>query len=356
MKKKIINWQAHSKDKKHPGDRRRLGWWLSQDNSFSEFNEVVHNKYEYIYFTLQSDLPAILKSLEKRNKDNQKKIKFIFDFCDSLLSDSWLKNSFRTILYGFIRYKGSFRSYNNMLKDLVSLSDAIVCSSDEQKMKLEQINENVHVIPDAFFEEVTDENATHPDTSFHSLNILWEGMASGNLGIFRYIEKITRDIAKNQTIKIRFVTDNDYYLLGGRYLRIPTKLILNLIFIRSNCDFEQIDWTITNLNNAAQNSDIAIIPIVDDPVMISKPENKLILYFMLGLPTITTATDSYLRVMGQSKLDYCCSKDEEWGIKINNLMDVNNRNEYLKNSERYINNYKSKELISLAWQNLFQSL
>ena len=63
---KTLLWKPHSESKDHPADRRRLGWYLKSSNKIN----VVDGNADFVYFTLSSDLPAILKSI----KDDAKKI------------------------------------------------------------------------------------------------------------------------------------------------------------------------------------------------------------------------------------------------------------------------------------------
>jgi len=47
-----------------------------------------------------------------------------------------------------------------------------------------------------------------------------------------------------------------------------------------------------------------------------QPENKLLLFWSLGVPVIDTNTKSYSRVMKSINEDYLCDSLEEWQRKI----------------------------------------
>ena len=47
-----------------------------------------------------------------------------------------------------------------------------------------------------------------------------------------------------------------------------------------------------------------------------KPENKLLLLWRLGVPTLTAPTPAYLRAMGRAGLDMTCDSLAQWHEKL----------------------------------------
>jgi glycosyltransferase involved in cell wall biosynthesis len=77
------------------------------------------------------------------------------------------------------------------------------------------------------------------------------------------------------------------------------------------------EWNELLLSRVATGCDLGVIPLdLTDPLARGKPENKLILMWRMGLPTIASATPSYLRAMDAAGLDMACATDDEWLEKL----------------------------------------
>jgi len=80
-------------------------------------------------------------------------------------------------------------------------------------------------------------------------------------------------------------------------------------------------WNLEMLSRIITGCDIAIIPLdINNPLMRGKPENKLILFWRMGLPVVVSATPAYERVMKQSGQELCCRDTGEWIRNLESLM------------------------------------
>jgi glycosyltransferase involved in cell wall biosynthesis len=81
-------------------------------------------------------------------------------------------------------------------------------------------------------------------------------------------------------------------------------------------------WNHDLLSAICTACDLAVIPLqLDDPFAAGKSENKLILFWRMGLPVVTSATTAYARSMKGAGLDMTCRTDEDWTRAIERCMD-----------------------------------
>jgi glycosyltransferase involved in cell wall biosynthesis len=87
-----------------------------------------------------------------------------------------------------------------------------------------------------------------------------------------------------------------------------------------------------------------------------KPENKLINIWKMGLPVITSSTNSYKRVMDDCGLDLYCENKNEWVNKLKMLSDDNDlRKRLAKKAYNYaIENY-GQDAVIRRWDAMFDS-
>ena len=105
-------------------------------------------------------------------------------------------------------------------------------------------------------------------------------------------------------------------------------------------------------------SDIAIIPInPHSNIAQGKPENKLILMWKMGMPTITHSTKSYDRVMQEAGINLSCKTNDDW---LENLIKLSSeeklRQSIGKKAKTYTEQNYSEEVILKKWDNLFESI
>ena len=102
-------------------------------------------------------------------------------------------------------------------------------------------------------------------------------------------------------------------------------------------------WTDQNFSKYASFCDLALIPIPNDPIMKLKSENKLVLLWSIGIPTITSDSISYKRIMNEINQDYYCSSIEDWHNKLKKLiLSEKNRLDYIDAAKKYIKKNCSK--------------
>ena len=239
---------------------------------------------------------------------------------------------------------------------MIATSDSIVCGSLEQKKNLLQHNSNVHVVRDAFMQEFCFPYRHELIKDNNTVDLIWEGLANGNRKIFKTLSKILQNVTDdfpNKNVVLHIVTDQTICLFSNYFCK-ETYLYMRNIF-NKNIEIKVHKWSAKKLVQLSNIIDVALIPIPDDSVMKSKPENKLILYWFLKIPVICSKTESYSRVMSKSNLVKFCPKDMDWGLLMKQLIfSKDERNSYLKKMYNYIDKNYSEELIMKSWKGVFK--
>ncbi len=72
-------------------------------------------------------------------------------------------------------------------------------------------------------------------------------------------------------------------------------------------------WNRETFAALATACDLAIIPIpLDRPFFTGKPENKLVLFWRMGIPVLASPTPAYERAMRGAGLAMTCRTTEDW--------------------------------------------
>ena len=155
-------------------------------------------------------------------------------------------------------------------------------------------------------------------------------------------------------IELYIITDVVASFYNKLYKVKTKKLLKNL-----KCNYVLIPWDQVKISEVVAGCDLAIIPIMKNDIFaLNKPENKLLFFWEMGIPVITTDTPAYLRVMDQAGLDYCCATTEDWVGKIERFVGLDRyaRKELVEKTNDYINRFHSKEIILNKWDQIFASL
>ena len=93
-------------------------------------------------------------------------------------------------------------------------------------------------------------------------------------------------------------------------------------------------------------------------MMWNKPENKLLLLWEIGIPTLTSDTPAYRSVMDFAGLDFYCSSSEEWVQKIKKyaISSIEYRKELADKANDYLHKFHNRDKILKNWDSIFDSL
>ena len=353
MKKIKVGFLPNSTDFKHPQDRRRYVPFLDDLNIEPEV-AIFKNHYEILYVSLNCDL----NQWSKYKKFHEgKNTRIIFDLSDNYLADSFLNSVLRSIAHFMTGKTKSFIfDYRTSIKNMLEVSDVVTVGSIEQKEYVSEFHSDVRIIRDFFADEIKDVKKNFFNIDKRNLNVMWEGLSHGSEIIFRDFRKVAEDIKENfDSINLHVVTDCKICLFLGKLFCKPSEKVLTKIFSNTNVKVFFYNWTIENLHKAADLSDLAIIPIPKKPFMMSKPENKLLLFWSLGIPVVVSDTPSYSRVMLETENeDFLCKTNNNFSTSIVKLSsDASIAEDYYQRARKYIQVKLSRENIFQTWSSIF---
>lgn len=341
-----IGYAPYNKDFSSPGDRRRFVFYANEKKIKFNLADPL-SYYDVIYITYGSDLSNWLK-YKKENPN----VKIVFELIDSYLLE---KTTLLTSLRGFIRYisgKESFFhfNYNKLLRKFLVVADAVVCSTYTQKLAVLKYNKNVHISLDYFSEDINF-HKTRIDNNIKKIKLVWEGQAytaENLLSINSVFQKL-----KNK-IELHIITDPTIKFPFKIFNRKTSNILKSL-----NCLYYIHEWKRSDFCKIISSCDLAIIPISSKSSMMwNKPENKLLLFWQIGIPTLVTNTPAYKQVMSIADLKFCCATSEEWIENIENYINssIEDKKIAIQKSNIYLQKNHNKDLILKKWDAIFDSL
>ena len=226
------------------------------------------------------------------------------------------------------------------------------CSTKEQKDCIRQYCDNVLIILDAktMYNNYKKVENSQPNSS--ELNIAWEGMPH-NIKSFAVIRDALSILSKQYQINLHLITALKYKKYMNRYI---TKHTFNEV--KKHIDIDNVNlyqWNELTVSHIASTCDLAVIPInSNDPMDIGKPEDKLLIFWLMGLPTVVSETPAHLMAMSAAGLSMACENTDDWVSAIRNLADnVSNRNQAAKKGYTYASYESNEEKMMSSWDNMF---
>ena len=335
----------------HPFDLRNFLYYARRRKITFEIADPA-KKYDIVVLSPRADL-SIWNNYPKKNG------KVIFFIVDSYLAipPSDIKGALR----GLAKYLGREHKYLKInyagaLKEMCSRADAIVCTTLEQKNDIEEYCTNVRVILEFHFNIVREIKTDY--TVGKRINLVWEGQAENIYG-FMQIKDVLTELRKKHPIALHLITDLERKKYMNIYKRVSILDEVKRIFC---------DGFFTN--TAGGNDSLAylyqwnlgmlsrIIPLdTRTPLMCGKPENKLVLFWRMGMPAIVSATPAYARAMDKAGLPFCCNSDKEWFDKLEKLITDTEARKFagLQGKKTADTVYGEEEYLK-QWDQLFQSV
>ena len=343
-----IGYIPNSPDAGHPADRRRLVHWAK--NRGHEVILDLSKKQDILVLSGRADLTR-WSEMENRSP-------LILDLVDGYLGKEhlwrdWLRGTGKVVTG---HNSGAPRPYRKIVSEACQLAQAVVCETVEQKETINPFCTNTHTILD-FHEEfpMLPFNREVQTENFPAL--IWEGLPFTAKGLL-LLETSFLEIAKSQPISLEMVTDLEYPLFLGKYIYQSTEKILQDIPEALGKHFKLTEWNLPAVINSAKRSHMAVLPL--DPHGTLNPlkvENRLLMMWRIGLPTLASPSLAYMRVMKDTQIDGICCDSNEWQIKITELMEsVELRQESVEKGQQYIRDTHSKKKLLESWDILFESV
>lgn len=299
-----IGYVPQTPDLAKPGDRRRFVHYARARGI--DF-EVANPERTY-------DLVVLSQAADVSRWCRKTGPLIVYDLIDSYLAipRNDLKGRFRGLakyIFGQNRYLEL--DYWRALGAMCSRADAVICSTEEQRRDIQVFCKNTHVILDAHKEIGPPSKSGYVAST--PFRLVWEGLPQTVTGL-KIIAPVLQKMLGKRQIELVLITDPVGYRYLGRFGAFDTKKVAQRFFPFVTL----IPWSADTLSRDISACDLAIIPLdLSDPFTSGKPENKLLLFWRLAMPVITSATPAYARAMSRAGLDMSCVNESEWEIMLN---------------------------------------
>jgi glycosyltransferase involved in cell wall biosynthesis len=344
VKQLRIGYVPMSKSLDSPGDRRRFVAYARARNLTFEL-ATIDGCYDVVILSQKADISDWCDYPHG---------KIVYDFVDSYLAIP--RANIKQCLRGFVwfligRHRRLRLDYRSALQNMCARADAVICTTDEQKALIIPYSDNVHLALDCHDTVVKKVKENYScDNVF---NLVWEGLPS-NISQLKEIRNALQIINKRRRINLHVITDLEQPKIFGvgsiKSIDLTRQFFDEVVFH---------PWDEATCSEIICNCDLAIIPInLNDPFVRGKPENKLLLFWRIGAPVLTSATPAYIRAMKNAGLDgLVCVNTTDWVNMIARMMNSESfRRESGERGRRYTEKYQSKNIFIEKWDDVFKSL
>lgn len=288
----------------HPAFRRRAAFYLQ--------NRAL--KWEIADFKKRYDVVIVHHSADITLWSKYDKGKVILDYNDDYLicEGAGVMDKARGLAkYLSGQWSRLHLDFRDAYAGVAARADAVVCCSRGASKRLAPHCANRHIVmdmqPDADWAPKADYNAGK------TFNLVWEGFPGfqGLADIVPSLEtfKARRNSALHLITTLRQARFMRNYFSYETKDEVTKKLPLRDVFL-----YEWNEPLFPKLVNAC---DLAIIPIdMKSPMWVGKPANKLISFWRLGMPTLTSPTPAYEELMQEAGCDMVCLSRDDWTRKL----------------------------------------
>jgi glycosyltransferase involved in cell wall biosynthesis len=340
-----IGYVPYSSSLDMPGDRRRFVFYAETKGLTFEIADPS-KKYDVVVLSERADL-----SVWSRYRH----AKIVFDLIDSYLAipQSDVRGLLRGVSkFAFRQTKYLHFNYKKLIQRMCAQAAAVICTTQEQAAEIGALCSNTHIVLDAHRMVLQDAAKTNYQAN-QPFRIVWEGLPHtlASLGV---IDATIAKLAQTQSIEWHIVTDPVSFRFLGSHGKVKTEKILAKY--KSRMIFHR--WNEDTVAAIIKSCDLAVIPLnMNDPFSMGKPENKLLLFWRMGMPVVTSATPAYRRAMMKAGVDMYCVSDSEWATKLTECI---KNEEYRKamamKGEAIAREQYSEQATLLAWDEVFRSI
>jgi len=345
-----IGYAPYTSDFSSSGDKRRFVFYA---NSRAIDFEIAkpENEYDIVFVTHGADITVW-------SKYDKSKAVIVYELVDSYLATPVF--SFYGLFRGVAKYLSGKYKYCqfNQKKSIESMcrrADIVICSTEEQKNQIRRYCDDVRIILDVKSEYHNHRMTLQPELKNNELNIAWEGVPH-NIKSFTVIRDALSILSKQYQINLHLITALKYKQYMNKYL---TKHAINEV--KKYIDINNVhlyQWNELTVSHISSACDFAIIPInSNDPMDKGKPEDKLLIFWLMGLPAVVSETPAHLRAMKGAGVSMACSTTNDWVSTIKDIVDnKTKRNQSAKKGFAYASRVNSDERIISLWDDLFEDI
>ena len=341
-----VGYAPSAPDLTDPGDRRRFCFYADRRGVAFEVAGLDRD-YDVVVLTAMADIASWCRRPAGRTK-------LVYDLVDSYLALPRFDP--RSMLRGLGKFaarqtRSLVLDYRAAMEEMCRRADAVVCSTEEQRAQILAFCPDVHVILDAHGEL----GARHKSDFAlgDTVNLVWEGLPF-TLGGFDGIVDVLRGLAAERPVALHLVTDLSFPRYARRLGHAQTETLARRILP----DTYLYQWNRHLLPSIVTACDVALVPLdLDDPLARGKPENKLLIFWRLGMPTVTSATPAYRRTMQHCGLNLTCATPEDWAATLRRVLDDEDlRAMSSKLGREFVDSNHSEDQLLARWDGLFESV
>jgi len=343
-----IGYVPYVEDLSSPGDRRRFPYYARLRGLKFEVAQPGKH-YDLVVVSTLADLTTW-----RRLPQGQTKV--IFDLPDSYFAISpWEPKAMLrgTAKYIFGQHQHWEPSFHATLKRMCKRADAVVCSTPEQRALIMKHNKNTHAILDFHTSEAKVTKSSY--TIGERINLVWEGLPI-NLFTFETIAPVLNELSARYPLALHLITDLYFKPYNGPVPQRSTKHMVERMLPELEINLYQ--WHRDTFAAIATACDVALIPMrMDIPLYKAKAENKLLLFWRLGMPVVTEATPAYARTMNNAGVAMTCETPQEWRETLIRVFeDVSFRRQAAIQGQRFADDAYGAPPLAARWDALMSSL
>ncbi|MFN4123405.1 MAG: hypothetical protein ACK4GL_08900 [Flavobacteriales bacterium] len=338
-----VGYFPHNNTLKHPGDRRRFVFFAREVGLSFEIADPT-KAYDIVYLTSSCNVSKWIAYKKKHPTT-----KLIFELIDSYVLVN--KNVLRFLKgpYRYISGKDDrfYFDYNKAFLEIIQIADTVVCSTPVQKEYIQKFNDNVHVSLDYFEDEIPVKKTNHQIGA--KIKLVWEGQSYTLENILVLREALQR--VRNE-VELHVITDR---IIKGpfRFLDKQSEKLLDSLGV----PYHFHEWNAQTFSRIAASADLAVIPLNHKKEMMwNKPENKLLFFWQLGLPVLTSPSPAYKRVMDTAQINMYARDTSEWAERIMNFKNLSHqeREHMFAKVDQYLNSHHTKDKLIEDWKNILE--
>ncbi|MDQ3571808.1 MAG: hypothetical protein M3383_02975, partial [Actinomycetota bacterium] len=280
-----IGYAAYSPDLTQPADRRRFPYYARARGIEFELADPSR-QYDVVVVTPRADIRGWSRYPPPG--------KIVFDIVDSYLAIP--RRDAKSLLRGPAKFAAGeaphpFFSYRGALEAIARRADAVTCATPEQAAQIAPLCPQVHPILD--FHTPIVRRVKQDYRAGSPFNLVWEGLGE-NARWFELISGALAEVNARHPVTLHLVTAVSYRQLMQRFWRRETACVV----ARHFDDVRIHPWSEETVAEIATGCDLAVIPLpLDRPLEAGKPESKLVSFWRMGLPVVTSSTPAYERAM-----------------------------------------------------------
>lgn len=340
-----VGYVPFSLDFKHPADSRRFARYAAARKISVEIADPGED-YDLIVVSQAADLSVWSEYSKPRAK-------IVYDFTDSYLAVS--RRDPRGILRGLAKFVTRQSRYLRLdhwkaLEAMCRRSDSVVCVTKEQKQDIAKHCGNVHVVLDIHHMYF---GGKQDYASGDVFNLVWEGFPE-NAPAFYQIRDVLREIDSRRPLALHLITKLEFGRYMGKYFKRRTSDIAREILPRSYV----YEWNDQLCSPIVAACDLALLPIdMDSPLAKGKPENKLLIFWRMGMPAIVSASPALARTMQRADLPMSCRTPQDWRTALERyIFDASARADAGRRGKAFAETNFSEAKLLAQWDAVFESV